>query len=214
MNYEVDEENRRPLKSRSWPLADGLSSGLVRLGVTANAVSVVGMLIGIAAGVLFTRTPNHASFFYLAAFAVQMRLLCNLLDGMVAVKSETASRVGELFNEIPDRIADSAILVGFGFALNSEPLLGALATAAAIFVAYVRAFGASLDLGQDFCGPFAKPHRMFTITLAAIICGINPDLAIAGMAFPVFALWLLIAGSLFTAARRIFRMQGKLKPRV
>lgn len=210
MSYEVDEDNRRPLKSRSWRMADALSSALVRMGVTANVVSVAGMIVGIFAGVLFALTPTRPSLFIAAAVAVQFRLLANLLDGMVAVKSTTASKVGELFNEIPDRVADTAILVGFGYAYHSDPLAGALAAAAAIFVAYVRAFGASLELGQDFCGPLAKPHRMFVVTVAAMICAYKPGLAIAEIAFPVCVLGFLVVGSLFTAGRRIFRIREKL----
>ena len=210
MSYEVDEDNRRPLKSRSWRMADALSSALVRMGVTANAVSVAGMIVGIFAGVLFALTPTRPSLFIAAAVAVQFRLLANLLDGMVAVKSTTASKVGELFNEIPDRVADTAILVGFGYAYHSDPLAGALAAAAAIFVAYVRAFGASLELGQDFCGPLAKPHRMFVVTVAAMICAFKPGLAIAEIDFPVCVLGFLVVGSLFTAGRRIFRIWEKL----
>ena len=42
--------------------------------------------------------------FLVAAVCVQLRLLANLLDGMVAVGSGQASRIGELYNEVPDRV--------------------------------------------------------------------------------------------------------------
>ena len=74
-----------------------------------------------------------------AAVLVQLRLLANLLDGMVAIEAAQASRVGELFNEVPDRVSDAATLVGLGFAVGSVPLLGFLAAILAILVAYIRA---------------------------------------------------------------------------
>ena len=89
-----------------------------------------------------------------------MRLLANLLDGMVAVQANKASLLGEVFYEVPDRLSDLFILVGLGYAAQGIPTVGGLAATGAILTAYVRAFGASLGLGQDFRGPMAKPQRM------------------------------------------------------
>src|SRR6478672_1892595 len=50
------------------------------------------------------------------AVCVQLRLLANLLDGMVAVASNRTSKLGELFNEFPDRLSDAATLIGLGYA--------------------------------------------------------------------------------------------------
>ena len=97
---------------------------------------------------------------WLGAFGVQMRLLANLLDGMVAVQANKASLLGEVFYEVPDRLSDLFILVGLGYAAQGNPTVGGLAATGAILTAYVRAFGASLGLGQDFRGPMAKPQRM------------------------------------------------------
>src|SRR5438105_2817615 len=41
-----------------------------------------------------------------AAGCIQLRLLCNLLDGMVAIEGGFRSRSGEVFNELPDRVSD------------------------------------------------------------------------------------------------------------
>ena len=49
---------------------------------------------------------------------IQCRLLCNLFDGMVAVEGGKKTNSGELFNDIPDRIADPLILVSAGYAVH------------------------------------------------------------------------------------------------
>ena len=54
--------------------------------------------------------------FVLAAVCVQLRLLCNLLDGMVAIEGGKQSPTGMLYNEFPDRVADSLFLVALGYA--------------------------------------------------------------------------------------------------
>jgi phosphatidylglycerophosphate synthase len=102
-----------------------------------------------------------------AAVCVQLRLLCNLLDGMVAIEGGKQSAVGALYNEFPDRVADSVLLVAMGYAAL-VPWLGWLAALMAALTAYVRATGGALGLAQDFRGPMAKPQRMAVLTVACI----------------------------------------------
>ena len=141
-SYQIGD--RRPLASRGWKTSERVASWFARRGVTPNAISIVGMVCGITAGAMFLQTPNvsHPWILWLGgALFVQLRLLANLYDGMVAVLRQVASPVGELFNEVPDRVSDAAALIGFGYAAGSNALLGFVATILAIFLAYVRAQG-------------------------------------------------------------------------
>jgi phosphatidylglycerophosphate synthase len=148
---------------------------------------------------------------------VQLRLCANLLDGLVAVEGGKGSAVGELYNETPDRIADTLILFGLGYADGGQPMLGALAAVVALFTAYVRALGASTGIGQVFLGPMAKPHRMALVTAVAVFSTIAPmkwqkDL-LAGWDLVDLALLAVIVGGLFTAMRRLRRIAQLLRQR-
>jgi phosphatidylglycerophosphate synthase len=133
---------------------------------------------------------------------VQLRLLCNLLDGMVAVEGGLKGKAGDLFNEAPDRYADIVLLVGAGYAAGA-PWLGWVASTFAVLTAYIRALGASLGQGQDFCGPMAKPHRMFFLTVGCVAAIFLPTVL-------WWALWLIIMGAGITALRRVVRLYRKL----
>jgi phosphatidylglycerophosphate synthase len=160
-------EARRPLASRSTRWAAFLSNRAVRAGLSADGISVLSLVFAAAgaAGLLWLEQPWN----YLAcAVGVQLRLLCNLLDGMVAIEGGKKSSVGALYNEVPDRIADSLFLVAMGYALGS-PWIGWLAALAAAVTAYIRVLGGTLGLGQDFRGPMAKPHRMAALTIGCLL---------------------------------------------
>ena len=217
VTYEVDEANRRPLKSRGWALAQGLTKTLTRWGFTPNGISLAGMLVAFAAGMAFVATAHvegtlQRACWCLGAVGVQMRLLANLLDGMVAVHSKKASALGEVFNEVPDRFSDLAILVGFGYAASSSPTLGALSAAGAILTAYLRAFGASLGLGQDFCGPMAKPQRMFFVTVGALWIGCTPSTwhHLGTLSATIWILALIFVGTVITSLRRLYHLSARL----
>jgi phosphatidylglycerophosphate synthase len=140
-----------------------------------------------------------------------------MLDGMVAVETHTASPVGELYNEVPDRISDTATLVGLGCAAGSLPPLGYLAALAAVFTAYVRAVGKVAGAPQDYSGPMAKQQRMFVATLMALYGALAPYSwqarwpAESAWGLPAWALVLIAVGSVLTAIRRLLRSAAFLK---
>src|ERR1700745_547437 len=170
------------------------------------------MLCGIAAGIMFFETSPVSRpwiFWVSGAVLVQLRLLANLYDGMVAVLRQVASPVGELFNEVPDRVSDAATLIGFGYATGSNPVLGFVATIFAIFLAYMRAQGKVAGAHQEFCGPMAKQQRMGTVTIAAIACAVIPGAS--DWQIPMLALWVIIAGCIVTIIRRLQRIVTTLR---
>jgi phosphatidylglycerophosphate synthase len=148
--------------------------------VSPNLISVVGMCAGVCAGALLAATAFaendwvQRAFWFGAAIGIQLRLLANMLDGMVAIASRRASPLGELYNELPDRVSDAAILVGAGYALGGLPTLGYVAASIAILTAYVRAVGKAAGVSNLFVGPMAKPHRMFVMTIVGLLMVLLP----------------------------------------
>ena len=101
--------DRRPLKSREKRVFQKLADALVRANVSPNAISIFGMIAGIASGATLYATSHtdgaaHRLLWLASAALVQLRLLCNMLDGMVAIGSGKQSKLGELYNELPDRV--------------------------------------------------------------------------------------------------------------
>lgn len=161
----IQHEDRRPIKVRAAQWSRKAAAYLADADITPNQISLAS--IGFAAvGAALLFIGGWAVL--LAAFCIQGRLLCNLFDGMVAVEHGKGSVLGPVFNEFPDRIADSLLLVAAGYAAGS-PAWGWLAALAAALTAYVRVYGAACGLGHDFRGPMAKQHRMSVLTAACLI---------------------------------------------
>ena len=151
-----------------------------------------------------------------AAIAIPLRLLANMLDGMVALEQNRTSRVGELYNEVPDRVSDTAALIGLGYAAGGDPTLGCLAACGALLVAYIRTMGAAAGAGHEFCGPMAKPQRMLVVTVVAVYCGLAPaawqlGVTEAGWGTAAWGLVVIIIGCLWTAGRRLRRVARTLR---
>lgn len=191
--------NRRPIKARSSRWAQQAAAFLARTSVSPNQISVASIFFSAIGTALLVGYPVPMGLIT-CAVAIQARLLCNLLDGMVAIEGGKQSPLGQLYNEFPDRIADSILIVGLGYAIHL-PFLGWLGALAAVSTAYVRVFGGSLGLPQDFRGPMAKPHRMATMTGGCILGAIEQ--ASIGTQYALIVTSFVIAlGSLVTCVTR------------
>jgi phosphatidylglycerophosphate synthase len=122
-----------------------------------------------------------------------------------------------LYNEVPDRVSDTAALVGAGYAAGGDVTLGYVAACVALFTAYVRAAGKAAGAPQDFCGPMAKQHRMAVLAGVAVFCGLAPASwqpawgGPPGWGLAAAGLLVIAAGGLVTAARRLARTAVHLK---
>ena len=189
-----------------------MADWLVRRQASPNAISALGAIAACLAGIAFALTryvPDVARpLWVVGAVLVQARLMANLLDGMVAIGRGVASATGELFNEVPDRVSDSAVLVGLGLAAG-RPALGFAAALAAMATAYVRALGQGLGQASDFRGPMAKQQRMALVTALAVACTILPAGWVA--AWPAITLWIVALGAVATAGRRLAHVAAALR---
>ena len=219
-------ENRRPLALRDLGCWTWLLKKLRHSGVTPNQISVLGMMAGLGAGALLAITHRYdaggttGSTILLTSIAlIILRGACNIFDGVLAVETGRASRVGLLFNEVPDRVSDIAILVGAGYAFGSHPALGWAAALGALATAYLRVQVQLAGASADFSGPMAKPARMTVLCLAMAALALIPpawwpaptgrqDFGIIGA-----ALALITAGTFATCIVRLRHACQELQTR-
>lgn len=201
---------RRPLKSRTSRWAPVVAGFALRAGWTPDGISLLSIVFALlgAAALLWCAPPWGLLS---CAVCIQLRLLCNLLDGMVAVEGGRKTKVGALFNEIPDRVADSLFLVALGYAAGLS-WVGWLAALAAAVTAYIRVLGGTLGLAQDFRGPQAKPHRMAVMTVACLLA-IVEWLWRGQLQVLQVAVVLIAAGSILTCLTRTRAIARQLQAR-
>jgi phosphatidylglycerophosphate synthase len=215
---EID--NRRPIKSRQagWALraaaalADANASpDLISAASFAFAALGAAMLLG--AGMVEI-AALRAALLIGAAACIQLRLVCNLLDGMVAVEHRLRSTSGAIWNELPDRFSDVVLLAAAGYCAAGGHILFAVelgwaCASLALLTAYLREFGRGLGFAADFSGPMAKPQRMAALTIACVVSAFEPLWGWRGQTLTI-ALAIIALGTAFTAFRRTRTLARRL----
>ncbi len=201
-----ENDARRPLKIRGVKIIKTIAQNLSRRDISPNQISIASIFFAALSAFCFFwfSYQNFWWILILAALFIQLRLLCNLFDGMVAVEGGKSSVSGELFNDIPDRITDPMILIAAGYAINMVSWGAEIGWCAGLFsvmTAYVRTLSASIGAPVDFKGPMAKQHRMAVLTVACVLSVF--ELSIWNSHYLLLLALIIIAiGSVITCVRR------------
>ncbi len=202
---------RRPVPARDTGWAHRTAPKLQRLGLTPNQISIASVVFAAVAAACFVASARvddgpRIVLLLIAAAMMPLRLLCNLFDGMLAVEGGMKSPVGGIYNELPDRFADTLFLAGAGYAVADFAWGAQLGWAAATFsiiVAYVRTLGVTLGTSQYYDGPMAKPRRMHVLIAGCVLSILEIFAGWPRGSVLAVALAVILIGEVLTIGNRI-----------
>ena len=207
---------RRPIAQAFRRTADVPVRWCVRRGIHPNLISYSSIVASAVAGLCFWQASAVPGLLIVAVGFCYLRLWLNMLDGMVALASGTASRTGEIANELPDRISDVLIFVGVAHSTLCHPLGGYWVAIFALHVAYVGTLGQAVGVQREFSGLMAKPWRMVALHAGAwITLGLlwfaDGDIRYGGLTVLDWTHLVIIAGCVQTVALRLIRIVRALR---
>lgn len=159
--------SRRPIANIFRRTANATTRFCARKGISPDTISYLSIVAAFAAAICFWWSDEVRWLLVVAPLFCFQRLWFNMLDGMVAVAGNKASRRGELLNDLPDRISDIIIFVGVAHSGWMHPLLGYWAAIFAVLTAYVGLCGQAIGGQRQFGGIMSKPWRMVALSIGA-----------------------------------------------
>src|SRR3954465_1090149 len=164
---QYEPTSRRPIGAGFRATARFATSLCVEHKVHPDTISYASVVAAAVAAFCFWKSGQIVSLLFLAPLFCYLRLWFNMLDGMVALASGTASWRGEILNDLPDRLSDVLIFAGVAHSGWMNPVLGYWAAIFALLTAYVGMFGQAVGVQREFSGVMSKPWRMVVLHLGA-----------------------------------------------
>jgi phosphatidylglycerophosphate synthase len=179
----------------------------VRLGISADALTLIAVPVAAFGGLCLALSDTVPWLLLLVPLVAVVRLGLNLLDGMVARSTGSMHPLGELWNELGDRLADTLFIGGLAFVAAVDPRLVLGAVAAALLSSYVGITSRAIGASRQYGGVMSKPGRMITLGIAApvaFVTGRSEWLALAAL--------VILVGALITLGQRILATRAQLEP--
>lgn len=157
---------------------------LIRMGVTPNMVTTIGLLGNIAAAVIlvyagYTGSPEHMNYDLVtwAGGVIILFSLFDMLDGQVARLGGMSSVFGAMYDSVLDRYCELFTLGGIAFYMMMVgypigALITFLALVGSIMVSYVRARAEGVGL-ECKVGFMQRPERVVVTAIGCLACGIT-----------------------------------------
>ncbi len=173
---------------------------LIRLGVSADAVTLVGT-IGVCAGALafFPQGKLLTGVLVISAF-----VFSDLLDGTMARMTGTSSKFGAFLDSTLDRIGDGAIFAGIAlyFAGPGDDRLYLVLALACLVMGGVTSYARARAEGLGFQAKVGIAERADRLVAILVATGLSAIFDLPVLLY--VALWALAIASTVTVVQRIW----------
>ena len=163
------------LKNGYLRLMDPIAEWLIRRRVHPNTITIVGTILTVTGGIIYG--TGHISW---GGWFLGITALTDVLDGMVARRSNRTSVFGAFLDSSLDRVADGAVLGGLAvfYALNpihhSVPMVVVclMGIIGAFLTSYTRAKAESLGLAAKDVGFLQRAERVVLLSAPQAFFGL------------------------------------------
>src|ERR1041384_1344665 len=193
---------RDKLQQAIYVVINPVVKGLIKIGLTPNAVTTIGLILNIGVAIIFiigAEEGNRGDLTYVgwAGALILFAGLFDMLDGQVARLGNMGSKFGALYDSVLDRYSELVMFLGICYYLIGHhyflsSLFAFIALIGSMMVSYVRARAEGLGIDCKG-GLMQRPERVVTVGVTAIACGITANyiggdykLFIPGIPFQVF----------------------------
>lgn len=175
---------------------------LIRVGISANALTVIGSLGASASAVFFFSREE----LFIGTLVTTLFVLSDLFDGTMArLTNKEGTRWGALLDSTLDRVTDAAISIGIWIYLvkiesNTQYLALAVLFLGGL-IPYIRAKAESLGI-ECSVGIAERTERLILLLVGSGLAGLGLSIALD------LALWILLALGVVTVAQRMKVVYG------
>lgn len=193
---------RDKLQRGIYSVINPLVKMMVKIGLTPNIVTTVGLVLNMGVAVIFVigaEDGNRGDLSYVgwAGALILFAGLFDMLDGQVARLGNMSSTFGALYDSVLDRYSELVMFLGICYYLVAHhyflsSLSAFIAMIGSMMVSYTRARSEGLGV-ENKGGLMQRPERVVLMGLSAVCCGLlsgiiggDYKVTLPGFSIPLF----------------------------
>lgn len=141
----------------------------IKYHISPDLLNVAAVVVVVLIGYLLFTSRTHPLSLIIIPLLVFIRLTFNALDGMVARDTGVTSAIGEVHNEVLDRVSDIIIILALGWSGQCNAMLTAIASSTMLLSSYIGIVSKAVGGPRIYKGIMCKPDRMIIIGLMALV---------------------------------------------
>lgn len=164
-----------------YKIIDPFVRMLIKLGITPNGVSTIGLILNLGVAVIFIvgaedKPRGDLRYIGWAGVLILFAGLFDMLDGQVARIGKMSSTFGAFLDSVLDRYSELILFLGICYYLVAKhyflsSIFAFVAMIGSMMVSYTRARSEGLGV-QNKGGLMQRPERVVLIGVSAIACGV------------------------------------------
>jgi len=163
------------LKPAFQNLLRPICRSFAHLGITANQVTAIAMLLSIAVGLNLAASPASKWAALLLPIWLFLRMALNAIDGMLAREHNMQSPLGGILNELSDVASDAALYLPFALVAGISPLIVVAVVVMSIIAEMAGVVAVQIGASRRYDGPMGKSDRAFVFGLLGLFLGLGVD---------------------------------------
>ena len=164
------------LKKRFEGWIAGKVSPLASIGVTPNALSVLGLAASFVSAWCYVSWRANAYMLPLAGAFILVSGFIDAIDGVLARATGKASAFGGFLDSVFDRYSDAVVLSAIVYAGLCHAAWGLAAIVGSLMVSYARARAEAAGVNMAAVGLAERAERMIFLALVSFTSYYNTDI--------------------------------------
>lgn len=161
------------LKPKFQNLLRPIVSKLAAMGITANQITVLAMLLSFVAGGLIYMFPAQHWPLLAIPVVLFLRMALNAIDGMLAREHNMQSSLGAILNELGDVLSDAALYLPLAVISSINPTLIVLIVLIAVISEMTGVVAIQIGAQRRYDGPMGKSDRAFVFGAISLVLGLG-----------------------------------------
>ena len=149
---------------------------LAGMGVTANQVTCLALVLSLATGGLILGSGGAGWALMLVPVALFVRMALNAIDGMLAREHNMKTPIGAILNEVGDVVSDAAMYLPFAVVPGMPAGVVVVVVVLAAVSEMTGVVAVQVGASRRYDGPMGKSDRAFVFGAIALLLGIGVPL--------------------------------------